>query len=289
MRSYWLSASNYYVLSSAFAFATFFLVFAVLREGREEPWIPAGVAGSAVLIVAVVIRRAILRRHETRMRAARRLEKNILSLGQINGPESKLTIEQNASILRELKRKSDAATVLERFPEGHREVFELCGQYLAINKREMQFVSPGSPRIAALRKGREVAEDYHRRHMLRWAQIESTTLLEHAQAVAKPAERIAFARRALTVIEKARDSYPNETMLSDSAIAIDEFILNIKVMDLIDRAGRANTRGNLKQAEKLYRSALDQLETGSPPGREHDMVAEKIRTELERLTGSDLK
>ena len=98
-KSYWLSASNYYVLTLAVALAVFFLVMGLLHEGNEEPFIPAGIAASAVLVSAVIVRRAIMKNHQMRVHAARRLENNLASL-RANAPllEKKLTIEKNASI-----------------------------------------------------------------------------------------------------------------------------------------------------------------------------------------------
>ena len=286
--SYWLSASNYYVLAAAIAFAAFFMVMGLLRDGREEPIIPAGIAASSVLVVAVIVRRAILMKLQIRAAAARRLEHNLAAL-RITGtsPENKLTIEKNAAILRELKRKADAATVLLKFSDGHREVFELCGQYLDINEREMLTVNPGSPRIAALRRGKEIAEDFHRRHMLKWAEIETTSLLEGAQSATKSADKLELAAKALAVIETAATKYPRERKLLESAVAIGEFIIKVKVKDLVERAGRADARGNVKLAVKHFQNALLELEKSSVWGADRDIAAEKIKKALECLAGSN--
>jgi len=283
-RTYWLSASNYYVLSVAIALATFFLVMLLLRDGHDEPYIPAGVMASGVLVMAVVIRRAIINKHQTRIHAARQLERNLTSL-RLGQPsiENKLTIEKNAAILRELKRKSDAALVLAKFADGHREVFELCGQYIEINDREMTTVNPGSPRIAALRRGREIAEDFHRRHMLKWAEIEITTLLENARIAVKNDAKVELANQALYVIESTALKYPNERRLVDSIEAINEFIIKTKVTDLVDRAGRAEGRGNRQAAEKHLRNALRELDKSANLTNERDLASEKIKEQLERL------
>jgi hypothetical protein len=289
-KSYWLSASNYYVLTLAAALAVFFLVMGLLHEGNEEPFIPAGIAASAVLVSAVIVRRAIMKNHQMRVHAARRLENNLASL-RANAPllEKKLTIEKNASILRELKRKSDAATVLAKYADGHREVVELCGRYLDINEREMVTVNPGSPRIAALRRGREIAEEYHRRHMLKWAEIETTSLLEDAQASPKSADKVEYASRALAVIDSATIKYPSERKLVESAAAISEFIIKVKVADLVDRASRAESRGNVKLAIRHFRGALKELNKSSVSTLDRDAAFEKISSELERLGDSELK
>src|SRR5437762_211943 len=191
-RSYWLGAANYCVLAATISFAVFFLVWGMLHDpGEELPWVPAGIAGSLVLIGAVVLRQAFLRKIQKLDRAAERLDRNLLPHAYRHiSNEGKLTIEKNAAILRELERKSDAARVLAKYSDGHREVFELCGEYLEINQREMHRVGPGSPRTAALRHGKDIAEDLHRRHMLKWAEIEARSLLEIAQLQNRSAKRI---------------------------------------------------------------------------------------------------
>jgi hypothetical protein len=286
-RSFWLSAANFYVLAAAIAMAAFFLALWLLHDGSgEQPWVPAGIAASAVLVGAVILRRAILRKAQSRAFAARQLDHNWRQLGSNLPNENKLTIEQNAAILRELKRKSDAAMVLAKYSDGHREVFQLCGQYLEINRREMTTVNPGSPRIAALRRGREVAEGFHRQHMLKWAEIEARSLLEDAQQKPKAAEKVEMAGRALAVVDSALNIYPAERKLSESSVAITEFIIKVKVSDFVERAGRAKARGNQKQAERLYRNALKEL--GSEPvDGDRAIAAEKIRGELERLANSN--
>ena len=289
-RSYWLSASNYYVMALAISLAAFFLVLGLLRDEKEGAFIPAGIAASSVLIAAVIVRRAIISKHQMMHKAARQLESNLIAL-RIAGPsnEKKLTIEKNASILNELKRKSDAATVLGKYAEGHREVFELCGQYLEINERELRSVNPGSPRIAALRRGREIAEDYHRRHMLKWAEIETTSLLENAQAKGKSTEKVELAGKALSVIDSASARYPAERKLRESAAAITEFIVKVKVKDLVERAGKAESRGNTKLAAKHFRTALNELDKSVDIDGDRDVAREKIKVELERLTNNELE
>jgi len=288
-RSYWLSASNYYVLTAALAMAAFVTVFGLLREERDEPYIPAGIAASAVLVAAVIVRRAIIKRYQAREHAARRLDQNLSVLLLKTAPnEKKLTIEKNASILKELKKKSDAATVLERYPEGHREVFEFCVHYLEINAREMLTVNPGSPRIAALRRGREIAEDYHRRHMLKWAEIETTALFEKAHSASKLKEKLEIAGEALSVIRAAAEKYPSDRRLAESAAAIDEFVIRTKVSDLIEKAGRAESRGNMKLAERYFKNALSEIGSSRVVSPDREAAAQKIRHELERLSRGDM-
>src|SRR5262249_23509363 len=104
-----------------------------------------------------------------------------------------------------------------------------------------------------------------------------------------PADKIEVAGRALSIVDSALNTYPDEQKLSDSSAAISEFIIKVRVSDLVERAARAEGRGNLKQAQKLYNSALVQLEPGDPADADRVMAMEKIRSELERLRASDLK
>ena len=55
------STSGYMVAASATAGALFFLLWWML-QGEENPWIPAGLAASVVMLVAVAARAAVIRR-----------------------------------------------------------------------------------------------------------------------------------------------------------------------------------------------------------------------------------
>ena len=288
-RSFWFGAANYYVLAAGFAIAVFFIAYGLLRDSDEQPFIPAGVAASAVLVGAVILRRAILLKAQRRTLALRQLEQTWrpVTMNVAGGNENKLTIEKNAAILKEIKRKSEAVMLLAKYSDGHREVFQLCSQYLDLNQREMRTVGTGSPRIAALRRGREVAEEFHRRHMLKWAEVEARALFEDAQSKQKASEKVEIANRALTVVDSALSFYPTENRLSESVVAISEFILMVRVADLAERGNRSSTRGNRKQAERYYKNALNQLGDWPSLGGERRLIAEKIQQGLERLAGNE--
>jgi hypothetical protein len=283
-KPYWLSAANYYVLTIAVAMAVFVLVFGLLRDEYREAYIPAGIASSAVMAFAVVIRLALLRKYQMRAQAARRLDQNLNAMRLLGAAApKKLTIEKNASILRHLKRKSDAAATLARHADGHREVFELCSQYLELNTSEMLTVNPGSPRIAALRRGREVAEELHQRHMLKWAEIETTDLFDKAQRAPKNLDKIALAGEALQVIEMASQRYPREPRLIESASAINEFVVTSKISGLIERAAKAEDRGNSKLAVRHLQTALGEMDESCLSPSDRELVANMINEKLKRL------
>jgi hypothetical protein len=277
-------------MAAAMSFTVFFLVWGTLRDGGEEtPWIPAGIAASGTLFAAVLVREVILRKVRMRLTATERLERNLRAVGfrGVEHDHHKLTIEKNAAILHEIKRKSEAARVLPKYAAGHREVFEYCEEYLAVNKREFPSVGAGSPRIAALRRGREFAEELHHRHMLKWAEIEARTLFEDAQQRTRRNEKIETAKQALEVITTAAEAYPDDTRLTESAVAIRAFIVGIKVSNLIEKAEKAANKGNREQAEKLYNDALAELGEQRSYDIEQGHVARRIADELEKIQRSE--
>lgn len=287
-RPFWLPASNYYVLAFAIATAMFFLVWAVLNDGGDQtPWTFAGVTASGVLAAAVFLREVILRNARYRfLESQRRLDMSLKGLsfqsGDVEHPK-KLTIEKNAAILREIKQKSDAAKVLGKMPDGHKEVFEICERYLSVNRDELKNVGGGSPRLPSLLKGREIAEEFHRFHLLRWAEIEARNLTHGARSRVKTNEKIAEAQKALVVIESALAHYPDDLNLRESGDALTEFIASVKTANWIERAERAAFKGNYKQAKKLYRDALFYLDREVGDRFDTGAAAEKIHLELQRM------
>ena len=288
-RPFWLPASNFYILAVSVAIAVFFLVWGILNEGKadEKPWIPAGLLAAMALAGAVIVREIVLRGARHRFLASQRqMDRSIRGITRRIHDDlpPKLTLERNASILHEISRKSDAAKVLGKFAEGHREVFELCEEYFAAVTRELPTVGPGSPRIAALRRGRNVAVAYHHYHMLQWAEIETRELTREASKHDKIASKLDSAQAALDVVDFALRSYPEESALIDSRNVLIELLSKIQVTDLVERAGRAALKGNPKRALSLYRDALFILQTQEP-----DLTSEAaihVKEEIAKLTGS---
>ena len=291
-RPFWLPASNYYILTAAVAIALFFLVWGILNDGHEEtPWIPAGVGAAAVLFGAVILREVILRDARNRfLHSQRQIDRSVRGIARrVSDREpAKLTLERNASILREISRKSDAAKVLGRFAEGHREVFELCDEYLAAVTRELPNVGVGSPRIAALRRGSDVAGRYHYYHMLQWAELESKSLTQEAGKRDKIADKLESAQSALGVVEFALQAYPHERALLDSQKVLYEIVSSMKISDLVERADKSAFKGNHKRALDLYQDALFFLQRDNPDvdGDVVDHINEEIIKIQKRLIES---
>lgn len=286
-RPFWLPASNYYVLAIAVTIAFFFLVWGILHDGDDAPWIPAGIGSSLVLMGAVVLREIILRKARNRfLSAQKRLDynvKNVVQHSNANRSSNKLSLEQNAAIIKEITRKSDAAKVLGKLPEGHMEVFEICNEYLQINEKELETVGIGSPRLAALRRGKEVVQNLHHFHLLTWAEIESLALTQEAKNRVTISEKLETAQKALTVLDSALQFYPNETKLIESEYALKEFIASIKVSHWIEQAERSAFKGNYKRAISHYRDALFFLARGNIRKEEKEIIAEKINSEIIKL------
>ena len=286
-RPFWLPASNYYVLAAATVIGVFFLAWGILQDGGEpSPWITAGILSSAVLIVAVILREVVLRSARNRFQTnQRRLDQSLQGFyGSVRRPAAdKLTLEKNAAILAEIKRKSDAAKVLGRFAEGHREVVDMCLEYMSAAERELPNVGVGSPRIAALSRGKDVAGQVHHFHLLQWAEIESRALTQEANGQVKQNERLETAHKAMGVVDYALNYYPHDRDLLDSKAVLSEFVASIKLSHLIEKAERAAFKGSNERALKHYNDALFMLRRDDAESGAADAAAEKIESEMQRL------
>lgn len=287
-RPFWLPASNYYILAAAVAIAFFFLVWGILHEGEDQaPWIPAGIGTSLVLVGAVFLREIVLRKARNRyLLVQKRLDYNLDSATlhtKNNAAEKKLTLEKNAEIIKQIQKKSDAAKVLMKLSDGHQEVFKICYEYLEINRNELVNVGAGSPRLAALRRGREIARELHRFHLLAWAEIESRQLTQEARNRGTIAEKTETAQRALNVLQTALEHYPDERRLVESEEAVRDFVTSIRVAHFVEQAERSVFKGNYKRAVSHYKDALFFLARENRPSRETDLLAEQINLEIQKI------
>ncbi len=292
-RPFWLPASNYYVLVIAVTVGFFFLVWGILNEGREEtPWITAGFGASILLASAVLLREVILRNARNRSLATqKRLDENLRGISTRANADrntNKLTLERNSAILTEIGRKSEAAKILGKFSAGHKEVFDLCEEYRSAAAFELPNIGAGSPRLGALRKGIKTAGEYHRYHLLKWAEIEAQSFTQNAKSRAKMKEKLDTAQKALGVVDFALSFYPDEKSLMDSHQALRGFLTSIKVSNLIEKAERAHFKGNLEQASGFYQDALFDLSRGEMAA-DRGIVMEKIEHELEKIRQLSIK
>lgn len=279
-------------MSVSISAAFFFVVWGILHDsGEEMPWITAGVSASMLLCGAVLLREVILRRARARLlRQQRQMERRFaFSTAGImeTGQPRKLTLERNAAILDDIRRKSEAARVLSKFSAGHREVFELCSEYIAHNESELKSVNVGSPRLAALLKGRNTAAEIHRYHMLRWTEIEVTVLTEEARGQSESRAKIDAAQGAMDVIQRSLADYPAETSLLQSRDLLREMVVSIKVSEWVEKAERASFDRDLDLARSLYREALFELGSDNISSQSRETAARRINEEIDRIRASE--
>ncbi|MCA1623934.1 MAG: hypothetical protein LC768_18525 [Acidobacteria bacterium] len=287
-RPFWLPASNYYILSFAIAVAFFFLIWGALHEEEgEAPWIFAGFGSSLILVGAVFLREIVLKKARNQFLVAqRRLDNNVsntaIPLGT-NNKEEKLSLQKNAEIISNIKHKSEAARILRKLPEAHLEVFESCDEYLSINKKALETVSAGSPRLAALRRGREIIKELHKFHLLTWAGMQSRLLTQEAKNQFKFSDKLNNAHKAQSVLETALQFYPNDTQLIESEEVLKEFITSIKIFHWIEQAERAAFKKNYKRAISCYQDALFFLARENINKEEGELITEQINRKIENI------
>ena len=283
-KPFWLPAPGYYFLAAAAAIAVFFAVWLILLEGGEDaPWIAAGFAASFVLGLAVYLREFVLRRARVRfLTAQKQIERNSRGLPFSVQPQ-RLSLQQNADIITRIRKKSEAAATFGRLPENHREVFEMCAEYLRLNENQMKVVHAGSLRFPALRHGREVIGELHKFHLLAWAEIESRNLTQTAQNQIKLAAKLETAQKAVNVLEAARQFYPQTAELIDSIAAVRGLMASLKISHWIEQAERAAFKGKRQRALSLYRDALFFMARENLPREENQLIAEKINEAMEKL------
>ncbi len=287
-RPFWLPASSFYVLSFAVAFAIFILIWATLHdEGEVTPWIVAGIGSSIVLVTAVFLREVIFRSARTRyLRAERQLDYHWDSFekgANINSDAKKISLSKNNFLIEQVRKKSEAARILEHVPDGHWEVFELCNEYLLLNAGQLQSVRIGSPRLAALRRGKEIVEKLQKFHLLNWVEIETHLLTEEANKQVELADKIELSQRAVIAIDSALEFYPDEKKLQDSKIALNEFISSIRVSYWIEQAERESFKKNYRESISLYRDALFYLARENVHHFEKTLIAERVNSEIEKI------
>lgn len=285
---FWLPAPGFYVLTVAVSVGTFFVVWAILQEGGENsPWIAAGIGSSCVLASGVVLREIILRKARNRyLRAERQLDENIerfVHRGHNVAQIHKLSLKRNAQLIEQLQRKSEAARTLSHLPDGHWEVFELCNEYLSLNEFQMQHVGVGSPRLAALRRGRDIAEGFRKHHLLSWVEIETKSFTEKANVQPELSDKINLAQTALLTIESALEFYPEEEKLIDSKSALKEYIGSVKISHLIENAEKEAFKENYRKAVSQYRDALFYLAREEVHSSEKEIIAARINAEIDRI------
>ncbi|MBX3291243.1 MAG: hypothetical protein KF855_18200 [Acidobacteria bacterium] len=268
-----------------FIFTVLWLIFYDDVTGDLRYLIPT-LSAAAVFIAGVLFREILLQRaHAKALREQRRLERNF-ALKQANSsrPETeKLSLEQHEKLLREIRKKSEAARVLGHLPEGHKEVSELSERYLHRISAELPRVQPGSPRLGTFKKEQRRVRELHRFHLLRWTEIVTRSLIQEAGAYDNISERLSAARKAQEALEFAVGYYPTERDLLESQELLNEFIVSIEITGIMECARAADEAGEYTAAAAAYREALSRLTETDVKTSDISLFSEEIETELKKL------
>jgi tetratricopeptide (TPR) repeat protein len=273
------STSAYMVAAAAASAALFFVLWWILQE-EENPWVPAGLAASVVMLVAAVAREVVMRRALTRYLLAD--EPRSAGYGRLRSGEyrGRSPAPSQSEILRGLEKQSTEADANNARPELHLRVFQMCGDFLQIAEKSLTLPGISAERRLTVRARQDRVRALQKHHMLRWARNSAQTLTQEAQQRARLHEKIEAANRALECIDTALANYPDEEDLRRSAAAVREFVTTSRVAHWVELAQRASFKGRYGRAIDCYRDALFYLTRAEG---DHDLAAEQITREIELL------
>jgi hypothetical protein len=267
------SSVGYLMLAIVIAAGVFVALWWILiSSGDDAPWLPAGLAASAVLLVALSAREVVMRRAWTRYLLENGIhEKQHPSRSRESGRSQKkgFSSSLHSNALRTIQKQSTAADRRGANPEAHLDVAQLCQEYLTSTDEAMRSGSYGSEKAIAIRAGQERVRALHRHHLLTWAKGQSRALTHDAQQRARTFDKIETATRAIDCIDSALRVYPDEAELNESRVAISEFIASVKVAHWVELAERSAFKGHYRRAIDRYKDALFYLN--------QDVVKDEVR------------
>jgi len=275
-----MPSTSAYMVAAAAVSATLFFVLWWMLQAEENPWVPAGLAASVVMLVAASAREVVMRRalsrylQEEQPRSARRDRTRPAEYRGQPPPPSQ------SEILRGLEKQSVDADVNNTRPEMHLRVFQMCGDFLQITERSLASPSISTERRLTVRARQERVRALQKHHLLAWARNSAQSLTQEAQQRARLHEKIEAANRALECIDTALASYPEEEDLQRSAAAVREFVTTSRVAHWVELAQRASFKGRYGRAIDCYRDALFYLTRAEG---DHQLAAEQITREIELL------
>ena len=282
------SSTGYLITAIVIALGLFFgLWWILVSVGDEAPWLPAGLAASVVLLVALSAREVVMRRAWTRYL----LENGIHEKSSSHSSHSRergrsqkrgFSASLHSAALRAIQKQSSAADHAS-VPEMHLDVAHMCQDYLASTDEAIRSGNYGSEKGIAIRAGQERVRALHRHHLLTWARGHSQALTHEAQQRARTFDKIETATKAIDCIDSALRIYPDESELSDSRVVLGEFIASVKVAHWVELAERSAFKGHYRRAIDRYRDALFYL--NQDVVKQHVRIAgtEKIEREIARL------
>jgi tetratricopeptide (TPR) repeat protein len=255
-----------------------------MLQGEENPWVPAGLAASVVILVAASAREVVMRRAWTRYLLEE--DRHGWRAPAVGRRSPKLMNMQSVSLqsaaLRALQKQSAEADANDSAPEAHHEIYQLCSDYLAGAEEALRSPDLSPENRMALRSGQERVRTLQRHHLLAWARGAARSLTREAQQCVRLYEKVETANRALECIDSALKVYPDEEELNRSAGAVREFITSSRVAHWVELAERAAFKGYYRRAIDCYRDALFYL-TRDSLDRDREGAVERINREIELL------
>lgn len=278
------SSAGYLIGAFAAAIALFAGLWWMLVSGGDEaPWIPAGLAASVVLLVALSAREVVMRRAWTRYLLEQGGEP--IKRGSRNQKCSSRK-SHSSSLLsaawRQIQKQSEQADI-STSPENHFEVFNLCQDYLASTDEALRSNSLPAEKRIAIKAGQERVRGLQKHHLLTWARDSSRALTYEAQQRARISDKVETANRALQCLESAQRFYPEELELKESAGAIHEFIASVRVAHWVELAERSAFKGHYKRAIERYKDAMFYLDRDTVKDEVRIPGVERINREIGAL------
>ncbi len=278
------SSVGYLVGAFVAAIALFFGLWWMLVSGGDEaPWIPAGLAASVVLLVALSAREVIMRRAWTRYLLDQGGERSA-RMGKEGKSHSRRA--QSSSLLssawRAIQKQSLEADA-ESNPEAHFDLFHLCKDYLTSADESLRANNLPAEKRIAIKAGQERVKALQKHHLLTWARDSSRSLTYDAQQRARTSDKIEAANRALHCLESALKFYPDEVELRESSLAIQEFVGSVKVAHWVELAERSAFKGHYRRAIERYKDALFYLNRETVKEELRKPGVERISREIAAL------
>jgi tetratricopeptide (TPR) repeat protein len=280
-----MPSSTGYLLGALVAAIALFLAlwWMLISGGDEAPWIPAGLAASVVLLVALSAREVVMRRAWTRYLLEQGSDRQSRSVSSKKNSAGKT---HSTSVLsaawRRIQTQSEEADSSPN-PESHFDVFQLCQDYLSTTDETLRSNNLPPEKRIAIRGGQDRIRSIQKHHLLTWARDSSRSLTYEAQQRARTSDKIEAANRALHCLESALKFYPDEMELNESSVAVREFIASVKVAHWVELAERSAFKGHYLRAIERYKDALFYLNRETVKEDVRIPGAERIGHEIELL------
>lgn len=277
------SSAGYLLGAFVAAIALFLALWWMLVSGGDEsPWIPAGLAASVVLLVALSAREVLMRRAWTRYLLDQGAEPASRSHSNKKGQHKSSSTSLLSGVWRTIQKQSETADA-SNSPEAHFDVFNLCQDYVASAEDALRSNHLPAEKRIALKAGQDRVRALQRHHLLTWARDSSRALTHEAQQRARISDKVESANRALHCLESAQKFYPNEVELRESSLAIHEFIASVKVAHWVELAERSAFKGHYRRAIERYKDALFYLDRDTVKDEVRIPGAQRIHHEIEAL------